>query len=368
MKKDVELSAREQGEYRLGAALFELAHDPEGNHERSGLAFEVSDALERFYGRAKHGGLLVPYSLAVQQQRAGLDTATATKGAELKFTEAATFIEALQNKSVVIRGGATVLENLKDNLAPGKQNGTATASWVSAENPLADVGDTNLTFATSPALSPKELIATTSYSKQLLALSFGSSAVDQIVRRDIAKKHGEAIDLAALNGSGAAGQPTGLIARVGPTNPVGTNGGALTWPLVCQFEETVAIANADLDIPSQVYVTTPEVRRKLRTTDRQTTSGWMIMDDGQQINDYNLFVTNQLPKTTAKGSGTNLHAFIFGLFSEIFVGFWDGGLEIVADAFRLKKQGMIELTSYQLADTNVRHAQSFAIATDVLPT
>jgi hypothetical protein len=42
----------------------------------------------------------------------------------------------------------------------------------------------------------------------------------------------------------------------------------------------------------------------------------------------------------------------------VLIGTW-GALELVVDPYALKKQGMIEVTSFQLADIALRHGQSF---------
>lgn len=361
---DTQLTPKEEREYCLGRALLDFRKPPS---QRSGLAFEVSDQLlkQQPPGTKYHGGLLVPYSLPLAA-RAGLDTATSTKGAELKFTEPGTFIEALRNRSAVIAAGATVLDGLQGDLLIPRQTGVATAVWTT-QNPGADVTDSNLTLDNVP-LVPRELIATTSYSRQLLAQSAASTSVDGIVRRDLAAVHATAIDLAALNGSGSAGQPKGIINITGvQANPFGTNGLIPTYPLMTAFERLVSVANADRS--TLAYVTTPEVFDRLRLTDRATTgtaSGWFILSDINQVGGWPVYVTNNLPKTTTKGtSGATLHAIVFGAWSELLIGFW-GSFEIIVDPFKLKKQGMIELTSYQLVDVNVRHPASFAFATDVI--
>jgi hypothetical protein len=45
------------------------------------------------------------------------------------------------------------------------------------------------------------------------------------------------------------------------------------------------------------------------------------------------------------------------------IGEW-GALELVVDPFRLKKQGMIEITSFQMVDIAVRQAAAFAAMKD----
>ena len=67
------------------------------------------------------------------QLRAGLDSATATKGAELKFTKAGDFIDFLYNRMRVKELGAQTISGLRDNVAFAKQTRKATGSGV-AEN------------------------------------------------------------------------------------------------------------------------------------------------------------------------------------------------------------------------------------------
>jgi len=303
--------------------------------------------------------------------RAGLDTATATKGAELKFTKGYTFIEALRNRSRVFKAGATVLDNLVADASIPKQVALDTATWP-GQNPLADVADSNVTFA-SVGLTPKPLIVTTSYSRQLLAQSVDSADVDVLVRGDLAKLHGTEIDRVSLNGTGGT-QPTGLVRRGdlgAQLIAFGVNGAQPTWPLVTSFEQAAAVANdaadGDADEPTGAFIITPEIRNTCRTKDRTAgTTGWFIMPDTNTIAGYPVYATNQLPKTLTKGTSVGVcHAVTFGFWSDLLIGLW-GGFEIVPDQFRLKKQGMIELTTHQLIDTSVRHVGAFAVSLDAL--
>jgi len=45
---------------------------------------------------------------------------------------------------------------------------------------------------------------------------------------------------------------------------------------------------------------------------------------------------------------------------------WGSGFEIVVDPYRLKKQGMIELTTFMLVDIVLKYPQAFVVATDVI--
>ena len=146
------LSERELREYSLARAILTSAENQEGSErraEKNCLELEISQTLERSITGKRHGGLFVPWNISAgsfarkTQQRAGLDSATATKGTELKFTEPGAFIDFLYNQMRVKELGAQTVTGLRDNVAFPKQTGKATGSWV-AENPGSDVADSNL--------------------------------------------------------------------------------------------------------------------------------------------------------------------------------------------------------------------------------
>ncbi len=71
-----------------------------------------------------------------------------------------------------------------------------------------------------------------------------------------------------------------------------------------------------------------------------------------------------MPSDLTKGVGTGLSAMLFGNFGDIIIGEW-GVIELLVDELTLKKQGIIELTSYMLVDLAIRHPQSFAAIKDM---
>lgn len=362
----IQLSAKEEREYCLGDALLE-AHD---GGARSGLAWDVSEQIRSAApkGTEYRGGLLVPHSLPASLigARAGLDTATATQGAELKFSQPGPFIEVLRKKAVVLRLGATELEGLKGDVKLPRQTGAGTATFVT-QNPGSDVATSNL-LLDQASLTPKTIQSTTSYSRQLLALARSSTGIDRLVRSDLAEIHAVAIDAGALQGSGSGANPTGITNTSGVSLVVGgTNGVLPTWANIVELEYQVANANADTNPAGMAYCTSPGIRKRLRLTDRGGTStGMFILTDGNVISDYPVAVSNNIPQALTKGSSSTCHAIIFGQWSELLLGMW-GALEIVTDPYKLKKQGMIELTTFEMVDVTVRHAASFAVMLDALP-
>ena len=49
----------------------------------------------------------------------------------------------------------------------------------------------------------------------------------------------------------------------------------------------------------------------------------------------------------------------------MIIGMWGSGFELVVDPYRLKKQGMIELTTFMMTDVTIKYPVGFVVATAV---
>ena len=360
------LSDKEKQSYSILRALNTAADG--GNC----FELEVSQELSRKLGRtARRDGFFVPMDVRMRlsdnerfdrrapygiNQRAGLDATAATKGTETIFTEYMSLIELLRNKMKVRDLGATVLSGLSSNIAFPKQASAGTATWV-ADNPGADVADSNLTFA-QITMSPKLLQSSTSFSRKLLLQS--SVDVEALVRNDLMAIVARAIDLAAINGSGASNQPKGILNQTG-IGSVATGGTALTYASFVQQETQVATANAD--IGTMAYLTDAAMRGKLKQVAKLNNTLALPVWDNGEVNGYRAEVSNQMPTF---GTSPVLHSCIFGVWNQLLIGEW-GALEVIVDPYRLKKQGMIEVTTFDTCDVNVRHPESFSAIVDANP-
>src|SRR4029077_16730477 len=144
------------------------------------------------------------------QTRAGLDSATSTAGAELKFVEPGEILQFLYNQMRVKQLGARTIAGLRDNVSYPKQTGKATGSWV-GENPGTDVADSALTLG-AIASSPKTYQSSSSYSRPLLAQAVID--VDTLVRENLGRHLALAVDSVAIVGGGS-NQPTGIVPTSG---------------------------------------------------------------------------------------------------------------------------------------------------------
>lgn len=351
----VELTDKETRQYSYARAIAAALDMVEGRNA-SGLEAEISADLEKSMPASykRNGGIFVP----LQLQRVAIATAnynTANKGAEGVFTEAGEFIDLLRNASAVVGRGARVLSGLQGPVSFPKQTGAGTAYWM-AENDGTDVGASNLTLG-SVSLSPKTLQASTAYSRQLLAQSVLD--VEMLIREDMAATHALAWDLAALHGLGNTNQPQGIYAASN-VNAVAM-GGVPTFGKLIDMVTEVAKDNALMG--SLGFLTTPGMAGKLSQTVKAAgTDSTMIwtgnVTEGNLVG-YNANASNQVSATLGGGAE---HGLIFGNWSDLMIGMW-GALEIVVDPYALKKQGMVEVTSFQMVDIALRHPESFCKAT-----
>ena len=383
----LELTESEQGEYNVARAIMTAVENVEAaasgsNRRKTCFELEVSDQIERTWKGPRHGGVYIPWSMrhawnaelekkygaALKnrqrqfreqlQMRAGLYTGGSTVGQSLVFTEPGEFIQYLYNRMRVKELGARTIAGLRDNVSFPKQTGRATGSWV-GENPGTDVGDSNLTLGSIPS-GPHTYQSSSSYSRQLLAQAVID--VNTLVREDLARDLALAVDSVAIVG-GSTNQPKGIMLTTNVQtytleNDTG-NGAPPDWNDVVIMSQKLEEANAD-QLGDFAWLTTPGIKSRLKRTARLgNVVGLPIWADDDTVNGYEARSTNQVPKTGAEGTLTNGSALILGAFQTMIIAMWGSGFELIVNPYRLKKQGMIELTTFMLNDVVLRYPVAF---------
>lgn len=350
----VDMSEKEAKQYSYLRATRAALDMAEGRSVERSFELEVSDDLAKQApaGYKQRGGVFAPMRL-----RAGLDSITSTKGTELKYTQyGGEIIELLRNYAATLQMGARQLNGLRSPISFPRQTGAATATWV-GENPGSDVADSNVTFGTV-TLNPKTLQASTSFSRQLLNLDVVDA--EAFVREDLAKVHGLARDLAAIHGTSVSNQPTGIYNTSG-VNSVDFGNTVPTFGKWVDMVTEVAKDNALLGTTG--YITTPGMAGKMAQTLVASAAGsemiWTGKYDDGMVAGYKAVATNQV--SAVLGAGAD-HGIVFGNWADLVFGSW-GAFELIADPYRLKKQGMIEITSFEMLDLILRHVESFCVAT-----
>jgi HK97 family phage major capsid protein/HK97 family phage prohead protease len=325
--------------------LFRALADPQSRSatEAAGLELEMCRTAADMAGRSAQGTVIPVDVLNTWGQR-DLNT---TDDANIVFddTRPGSFIEILRNASSVMQAGATRLTGLQGDVKIPKKLTTSSPGWVSTEGSA--VGETEPTFGQVP-LAPKLVGGFTDVTRQMLQQS--SLGMEGLIRSDLAATIALAIDLGALEGSGASGQPTGIKNTSGINAPTAFAAANPTFAEVVAMETAVAEDNALMG--NLAYILDANMRGALKTTEKATNTGMFVYEDGR-MNGYSGIMSNQV-------TSGDLY---FGNFSDLLLGFW-GGLDILVDPYTASTTGTVRIVAMQTVDAAVRNAVSFAVNND----
>ncbi len=274
-------------------------------------------------------------------------------------------IELLRAEAVVLLMGATLLDNLTGSPVEfPKQTGGATAYWV-GENAALTPSD----LATGQLqLTPKTVGALVKLSNRLLRMS--SPSAEQMIRTDVARVIALAVDYAALRGSGADNQPTG-IANTSGINSKAFGANSPNFDYFYDMEYELAVDNALRG--SLGFVFHPCVKRsiaKLKVAQFSGDTGGEYIVSPVTDAQLQAFIGHPFRTTTQipinLGTGTNETEIYFGNWSELIIAQW-AGLQILAsqetsDAFAKNQTWIRILTD---VDIGLRHAESFCLGSGV---
>jgi HK97 family phage major capsid protein/HK97 family phage prohead protease len=298
----------------------------------SGLELEAHEAVAKRTQSAPKGFFVPNDILGRDLTATGGDT-----GDKLVATDLGEFIPALGAQPVVVSLGAKVLSGLSGNVTLPK-GGTSTATWAD-ENAAAT--ETTMTLG-QVSLSPKRVAAYSDLSKQLLVQA--SYDVEGIVRGDLLAQLNLAIDSAAINGSGSSGEPTGIV----NTASINTVSGYDTRDAAIELETELATDNALNGSPA--YLMAPSLRGTFKALAMDSGSGRFVMESSE-LNGYRAEVSTQAPASTL----------IFGDFSQLIIGEFGSGVDIVVDPYTLSINGITRIYVSKFADIAVRHADAFGV-------
>lgn len=292
----------------------------------------------------RSNNFVVPVDVLTRDLSAG----TATDGAELVATNllAGSFIDVLRNMLVVRAAGATILTDLVGDVAIPRKTSGSTGGWIATEGGDASQSDPQFDQVT---LTPRTCGVYSEMTKQLIRQS--SLDVEALVRTDLAVGLATTIDLAALYGSGASGQPTGISNTSGINTPTNFAGVNPTFAEVVDMETQVDVDNALMG--SLSYILRADMKGALKTTEKATNTAQFVYESDNTMNGYAAWTTQQVT------SGD----LFFGNFRDLIIGMW-GGLDMLVDPYTNSLSGTIRIVGHQMVDVGVRHPVSFSFNND----
>jgi HK97 family phage major capsid protein len=298
-------------------------------------------------------------SIVLNRASSGQNYTTEGDGGHLVGTNGMRFFEALRNRLTLTKLGATFLTGLQGQV-PLVGGGTFSASWVGEGS---EISKTKAAFTDRGNISPNRVGSLGAISKELIYMS--SPDIEAIILRELVDSIAQAIEEAAINGSGEGAEPTGILNTLGIGSvALGTHGANPSWDKIVELETTVNQANGKGQ--KNGYLTNPSVIGKLKTTVKTDTEEFIM--SGNTLNGYTVEDTNAVPSDLDKGTSTGVcSAIIFGAWEHLLIGQW-GGLDLIVDPYSRKQWGEIELNTNQYMDIAVSNPSRFAAIKDALTT
>lgn len=340
---EVGMTDKEARSFSILRAVRALANPTNAQYQKE-AAFEIecSRAAQEKSGKQSRG-LMIPAD--VLNRAFSTTTPSGGPGSNTIATNllADQFIELLRHRTWALKR-VTSMGGLVGNVDIPRQNSAAQAYWIGegSDAPESEPGIDQIGF------SPKTLAARTEITRRLMLQS--TPDAEMIVRNDLLKVMALALDKAVIYGSGAAGQPKGLLQQTG----IHAVALADVFPSYAEYVQMETdVAAADADVGSLSYVINAKARGAAKTTLQfpNVNGSQRIWEPGNTINGYATDVTNQLVDGDA----------FFGNWSDFILAMWSG-LDMMVDPYSLSASGGTRIVLFQDVDMNIRHKESFTYA------
>ncbi|MGA9865023.1 MAG: phage major capsid protein [Acetobacteraceae bacterium] len=322
---------------------------------------EIGQEIARRSGR-QFNGIAVPMATMRRpiEQRAVVST-SGGGGVIGTYLDGSLYIDLLRAKLVIRRLGARMLTGLVSNVDIPRLSSPTAAGWVAENTALTETDE----VFDKVSLRPKHAGAIVELSRNMLLQS--TPDIEQLVRADMAAVLARTLDAAAIDGTGLAEDPVGIVNQSGVGGvAIGTNGGAMTWAKLLSMVETVELANAGDE--TRAWVGNPNVKAQLMQTPKITGVAGigMVMDQPDQLAGYQFASTTLVPNNGTKGTGNGLSALIYGEWSDLLMGLWSE-LDILVNPYAEApySKGNVMVRAMMTVDIEVRHPQSFCVCSDI---
>lgn len=314
--------------------------------------------------RSKGGYRGIPVPWAALETRVGETVASGVP--DPKFT--APIIDRIFAESIAGRMGARVV-----NINSGLQEYPVTTSAVSAGWAATETGAVagpTVYATTDRPLAPDHTLGIQMKITRK-SLKQSGDALEQAVRRDMQGAVTEAIDRATFTGSGASGEPTGVIALAASVGITETDVSAIaSYSIFKSAARRMMDNNAAMQLNSLRWLIRPLTYSILDGAVLTGTSDaeWdrLVRRFGESaftISD-NALPASLAEDATNKGKHTIVATAVTGGVSPIFVGLW-GGVDLIRDPFSDAASGGLRLTALATMDVTISRAAQIEVLNNV---
>ena len=358
--ESVQKPANEKRNYSFLRALGAASR---GDWSEAGFEKEMSQEVAMKRGRQPQGFYIPDFAWGQRELTVGTDASGGYFAPSVQLSSE--WIGALRAKMVLPGLGMRIMSGLQTKIQIPKVSAGASAAFVAESGAVSDQTQTTAQIT----MQARTLGARTDVSRLLLLES--DPSIEQIIRDDLVAAVADKIEDVAIEGGGS-NEPTGITQTSGIGSvAIGTNGGAPTWASVVQLVKEVEIDNAAINGGTLGYLTNPKVKSKLASTPKvASTDSVMIMNEPySSLYGYPVAFTTNVPSNLTKGSTSGTcSAMIHGDFSQLLMGVFGGGPDILVDPYTSSSSGTVRIVVMNEIDLAVRHAQSFAACLDYTTT
>lgn len=355
-KPAVVLDTREQAEVVKRFSVFKVLRSLAGiGKEDISFEREVSNEIAKRSGRSAQG-IIIPHCAPIGMR--GDPFLKGSNGSNFVSTDllVGQFIDVLRTKMVLAQAGVTTLSGLVGDVAIPK-GGAITGGWVDGENGAGTEGKPTVTQVTG---TPKTASGWTDISRRLLLQS--GIDVEMFVQNELIQTLARLIEVAALHGTNANGQPKGLVSQSGVNNPAVT-ADAPTRAQMISFLTDIMADNADMNGQSWI------MRANGMGLLANTSNGSVTIrneDDSDNVGGGPLpgFLLDLATKTMlgypvhVTQNVADKHIF-FGAWNQLVLGLWSG-VDLTIDPYTNSTSGAVRIVALQDCDVMCRHGQAFA--------
>lgn len=316
----------------------------------------TAEVVQEMRSQGSYRGMPIPW--AALEKRAGETIASGTPS-PLNF---APIIDRLFPDSVSARMGAQIISIAQGTNEYPITSSSVTAGWAASETG-AVAGPT--VYATSNrALAPNSNLGIQmKITRKTLKQS--GDALEQAVRRDMNGTIAQMLDAATFLGTGATGQPLGVIPGQSTYGYTTTAvAAAATWAVFRAAVVTFMTGNAAASPDAVNLLIRPEVWSKMDNTLITNTgiSEWDRML--KNIPAGNIAMTSNALAAPVTSACTAVLTTSAGGVAPIYIGTW-GGIDLIRDPFSDAASGGLRLTALVTADVTVSRAVQVQTLTGV---
>lgn len=351
-----ELETRAGGEWEALVAGFELRQIALALDEGRALTGRTLEVVNELRGQGGFRGMPVPW-LALER-RAGETIASGTPNP----LQTRPIIDRIFPDSVAARMGAQMIAIPAGLTEWPVTTSAVTAGWQATET--GNVSGPTVYATTDKALSPNNTLGIQMKITRKAMLQSGA-ALEDAVRRDMNGAIAQALDAAIFLGTGASGQPLGIIPGVATYGITSTAiGAAATWAAFRAAVVSFMTGNAAGSPDAVKLLIRPEVWSKLDATLIASTavSEWDRLVGS--IPAANIAMT---ANALAAPSTTNTNALLTtatGGVAPIYVGMW-GAVDLIRDPYSDAQSGGLRLTALATMDVTVARGAQLQVLTGV---